>query len=86
MLVGNSNCLFAWYLRPQGGTVGNDNIRAAAAREDEAVLLAGWTGGSWDIRGSDVAFDFAEVLLDTGVATATPPPTAPEKEIKPPPT
>lgn len=71
------------FLHPQGGTVADDDVNVAAFREDGAVLLAGWTDGSWDKANSGKYPDFAAVLLGTGAAATTPPPTAPEPATTP---
>lgn len=70
-------------LRPQGGTVEDDDINVAAFRADGAVLLAGWTDGSWHRANSGRRADFVAVLLDTGEAATTPPPTALELATTP---
>lgn len=70
-------------LLPQGGTVEDDDINVAAFRADGAVLLAGWTDGNWHRANSERSPDFAAVLLDTGAAATTPPPTALEPATTP---
>lgn len=72
--------------RSQGGTAKNDVFNVATVGADDAVLLSGYTKGSWDIADSNGFLDFAAVLLDTRAAAPTPPPTTLEPAPTPPPT
>lgn len=60
-----------------------DVIHVAIVRADGAILLAGWTSGSWNTADSDNLGDFAAILLDTGAVATTPPPTAQESTTTP---
>lgn len=64
----------------QDGTVGNDQVRAAASNKDSRVLLAGITEGRWSEINAG-AIDFAAVLIELPTlvtpAPSLPPTTAP---------
>lgn len=53
--------IFCW----QGGSPGNDVIRAVAALDDDCVVLAGFVNGIWNGEASLGTHDFAATKFDS---------------------
>lgn len=68
----------------QNGTYSTDEFNTVTVRPDGAILLAGWTGGTWTLPG-DVEgwYDYAAVLID-GDVRGTPSPEKTNVRTSPP--